>query len=104
MVVFICLFVHSLFIIGFLWPHTVILYVTSVLVGAGAALIWTGQGNYLTLMSTQKTISRNSGVFWAMLQSRYCTQNFHYLSMLISLDISSRVYNILDLDIYTVTL
>ncbi|KAK3851429.1 hypothetical protein Pcinc_041918 [Petrolisthes cinctipes] len=60
---------YILFIIGFLWPHTAILYSTSALVGAGAALIWTGQGNYLTLMSTQKTISRNSGVFWAMLQS-----------------------------------
>ncbi|XP_050719107.1 UNC93-like protein MFSD11 isoform X3 [Eriocheir sinensis] len=60
---------YIIFIVGFLWPHTVILYLTSVLVGAGAALIWTGQGNYLTLMSTQKTISRNSGIFWAMLQS-----------------------------------
>ncbi|XP_042240737.1 UNC93-like protein MFSD11 isoform X1 [Homarus americanus] len=60
---------YVIFIIGFLWPNTAILYVTSVIVGAGAALIWTGQGNYLTLMSTQKTISRNSGIFWAMLQS-----------------------------------
>ncbi|KAK8743641.1 hypothetical protein OTU49_001181 [Cherax quadricarinatus] len=60
---------YAIFIAGFLWPQTVILYLTSVLVGAGAALIWTGQGNYLTLMSTQKTMSRNSGIFWAMLQS-----------------------------------
>lgn len=60
---------YIIFVAGFLWPQTVILYLTSVLVGAGAALIWTGQGNYLTLMSTQKTISRNSGIFWAMLQS-----------------------------------
>lgn len=61
---------HRIFIGGFLWPHTVILYLTSVLIGVGAALIWTGQGNYLTLMSTQKTMSRNSGIFWAMLQTR----------------------------------
>ncbi|KAG0723911.1 UNC93-like protein MFSD11 [Chionoecetes opilio] len=60
---------YVIFIGGFLWPHTVILYLTSVLIGVGAALIWTGQGNYLTLMSTQKTISRNSGIFWAMLQT-----------------------------------
>ncbi|XP_063605818.1 UNC93-like protein MFSD11 isoform X2 [Penaeus indicus] len=60
---------YAIFIAGFLWPKTWILYLTSVLVGAGAALIWTGQGNYLTLMSDQTTISRNSGIFWAMLQS-----------------------------------
>lgn len=60
---------YVIFIGGFLWPHTVILYLTSVLIGVGAALIWTGQGNYLTLMSTQKTMSRNSGIFWAMLQT-----------------------------------
>ncbi|XP_045132438.1 UNC93-like protein MFSD11 isoform X2 [Portunus trituberculatus] len=60
---------YVIFIAGFLWPNTFILYFTSVLIGIGAALIWTGQGNYLTLMSTQKTISRNSGIFWAMLQT-----------------------------------
>lgn len=60
---------YAIFIVGFLYPQTWILYLTSVLIGAGAALIWTGQGNYLTLMSDQSTISRNSGIFWAMLQS-----------------------------------
>ncbi|XP_076046770.1 UNC93-like protein MFSD11 isoform X2 [Oratosquilla oratoria] len=60
---------YGIFIAGFLWPQTWLLYLTSVLVGAGAALIWTGQGNYLTLMSDESTISRNSGIFWAMLQS-----------------------------------
>ncbi|XP_064087813.1 UNC93-like protein MFSD11 isoform X1 [Macrobrachium nipponense] len=60
---------YAIFIAGFLYPKTWILYLTSVLIGAGAALIWTGQGNYLTLMSDQTTISRNSGIFWAMLQS-----------------------------------
>jgi len=56
------------FVASFLWPATWLLYVMSVLVGAGAALIWTAQGNYLTLVSSQATMSRNSGVFWAMLQ------------------------------------
>ena len=61
--------IRSIFIASFLWPHTWLLYLVSVIVGAGAALIWTGQGNYLTLMS-DTIISRNSGIFWAMLQSR----------------------------------
>lgn len=58
------------FIVTFLFPRTWLLYVASVLIGAGAAAIWTGQGNYLTVNSDSTTISRNSGVFWAMLQCR----------------------------------
>ncbi|CAH2268981.1 jg16006 [Pararge aegeria aegeria] len=59
---------YLFFIITFLFPRTWLLYVASVMIGAGAAAIWTGQGNYLTLNSDAETISRNSGVFWAMLQ------------------------------------
>ncbi|XP_063824836.1 UNC93-like protein MFSD11 [Ostrinia nubilalis] len=61
-------FTYLFFIITFLFPRTWLLYVASVCIGAGAAAIWTGQGNYLTLNSDADTISRNSGVFWAMLQ------------------------------------
>ncbi|XP_049869126.1 UNC93-like protein MFSD11 [Pectinophora gossypiella] len=59
---------YLFFIVSFLFPRTWLLYAASVLIGAGAAAIWTGQGNYLTLNSDADTISRNSGVFWAMLQ------------------------------------
>ncbi|XP_041978015.1 UNC93-like protein MFSD11 isoform X1 [Aricia agestis] len=59
---------YLFFIISFLFPRTWLLYAASVLIGAGAAAIWTGQGNYLTVNSDADTISRNSGVFWAMLQ------------------------------------
>lgn len=61
---------YRFFIVTFLFPRTWLLYAASVLIGAGAAAIWTGQGNYLTLNSDADTISRNSGVFWAMLQCR----------------------------------
>lgn len=47
------------------------MYVASVVVGAGAATAWTAQGNYLTLCSSSETISRNSGLFWALFQSSY---------------------------------
>ncbi|KAM3964563.1 UNC93-like protein MFSD11 [Aphomia sociella] len=59
---------YLFFIVTFLFPRTWLLYAASVLIGAGAAAIWTGQGNYLTINSDADTISRNSGVFWAMLQ------------------------------------
>ncbi|KAL0278554.1 UNVERIFIED_CONTAM: hypothetical protein PYX00_000347 [Menopon gallinae] len=59
---------YTLFIFSFLFLEKWLLYVVSVLVGVGAALIWTGQGNYLILNSDEKTMSRNAGVFWAMVQ------------------------------------
>lgn len=56
---------------SFFVPHVALLYGCSVVLGAGAALIWTGQGMYLSQCSSGDTISRNSGIFWAMLQMRY---------------------------------
>jgi hypothetical protein len=79
----------SLFIASFLVPKTWLLYLASCVIGFGAALIWTGQGNYLTLNSDSMTISRNSGIFWAMLQARYeisvwsCCTNSISLAMII---------------------
>uniref|UniRef100_A0A1B6FCW5 UNC93-like protein MFSD11 n=1 Tax=Cuerna arida TaxID=1464854 RepID=A0A1B6FCW5_9HEMI len=61
--------IYGLFIASFLWPQTWLLYSASAMIGVGAAAIWTGQGTYLTLNSDSTTISRNSGIFWAMLQS-----------------------------------
>ncbi|PNF26549.1 UNC93-like protein MFSD11 [Cryptotermes secundus] len=60
---------YCLFIASFLLPKTWLLYLASCVMGFGAAIIWTGQGNYLTLNSDSLTISRNSGIFWAMLQA-----------------------------------
>lgn len=61
-------FTYCFFIITFLWPQTWLLYVASAVLGTGAAFIWTGQGMYLSKCSDESTISRNSGIFWAMLQ------------------------------------
>lgn len=57
--------------VSFLFPRTWLLYLASLLLGAGAALIWTGQGTYLSRCSNPSNISRNSGVFWALLQTRF---------------------------------
>ncbi|XP_034115639.1 UNC93-like protein MFSD11 [Drosophila albomicans] len=56
------------FMISFLFPSTTLLYVASAIIGVGAALTWTGQGTYLARCSNADTISRNSGIFWALLQ------------------------------------
>ncbi|XP_015588613.1 UNC93-like protein MFSD11 [Cephus cinctus] len=60
---------YIFFIGSFLWPHTVLLYVASAVLGIGAALIWTGHGQYLTENSDSETMSRNAGIFWAIFQS-----------------------------------
>ena len=39
------------------------------------AVLWTGQGNFLTINSDSESISRNSGIFWALLQTRYVSTN-----------------------------
>lgn len=43
-------------------------YTGSVLVGIGAAVIWTGQGNFQTINSDEATVGRNGGIFWALMQ------------------------------------
>jgi hypothetical protein len=53
-------------------------YVVSILVGIGAAVIWTAQGVYLTANSDDSTISRNSGVFWALFQVRLVLKFIDY--------------------------
>ncbi|KAI1730488.1 ion channel regulatory protein UNC-93 domain-containing protein [Ditylenchus destructor] len=60
---------YALFLIGFLFLNTPYLFISSFVVGLGAAVIWTAQGKYLTLNSTESTASKNSGIFWAISQS-----------------------------------
>lgn len=59
---------YSGYIAMFIHPYTWSFYTASVLVGIGAAVLWTAQGNVLAINSTDSTIGRNSGIFWALLQ------------------------------------
>uniref|UniRef100_A0A672FFU9 UNC93-like protein MFSD11 n=1 Tax=Salarias fasciatus TaxID=181472 RepID=A0A672FFU9_SALFA len=59
---------YSGYIAVFINPSTWSLYFTSVLIGIGAALLWTAQGQFLVENSEASTINRNTGMFWALLQ------------------------------------
>lgn len=59
---------YSGYIAMFIYPYTWTFYTASVLVGVGAAVLWTAQGNVLAINSSDSTIGRNSGIFWALLQ------------------------------------
>ena len=60
---------YVFFIATFLWPQNALLYSASCVLGLGAALIWTGHGQYLTENSDSETMSRNAGIFWAIFQT-----------------------------------
>ena len=68
---------YTLYLATFIYPLTYTLYAASVLLGIGAAVIWTGQGNFLTLNSDDMTMGRNSGIFWAMLQCSLLIGNIY---------------------------
>ncbi|XP_068119752.1 UNC93-like protein MFSD11 isoform X2 [Hyperolius riggenbachi] len=59
---------YSAYIAMFIQPYTWSFYMLSVLIGIAAAVLWTAQGTCLTMNSDDKTIGRNSGIFWALLQ------------------------------------
>ncbi|KAK0397679.1 hypothetical protein QR680_002216 [Steinernema hermaphroditum] len=62
-------FCYLAFLLGFLWLNAFLLYLLSAVVGFGAAVIWTGNGAYLTAYARPDTNARNIGIMWAMLQS-----------------------------------
>ncbi|CAF4554938.1 unnamed protein product [Rotaria socialis] len=59
---------YFLYVLSFLSPMIWSFYLTSVLLGVGAAILWTAEGAYLAANSDEHTTSRNTGVFWALFQ------------------------------------
>jgi hypothetical protein len=56
------------------------LFLGSILAGAGGGVIWTAQGAILFSNSDNKTLGRNTGIFWIFLQSSFIIGNlFYYL-------------------------
>ena len=70
---------YAQYIAQLLHLNTYVLYVSAVIIGLGAPVLWTAQGNFLSINSDDDTISRNSGIFWAMMQmSTFVGNTFAY--------------------------
>lgn len=69
---------YCAYIALFLKPLEVTLYLFSALVGLGAAVLWTAQGNLLTINSTSETRGRDTGIFWALMQSSLLIGNLFF--------------------------
>uniref|UniRef100_A0A665VDU9 UNC93-like protein MFSD11 n=1 Tax=Echeneis naucrates TaxID=173247 RepID=A0A665VDU9_ECHNA len=84
--------VYSGYIAVFIIPSTWPFYLTSVLIGVGAAMLWTAQGHFLVENSEASTINRNTGVFWALLQCSMFFGNLYiYLDWNGKTEITGRV-------------
>ncbi|KAI4822000.1 hypothetical protein KUCAC02_007568 [Chaenocephalus aceratus] len=76
---------YSGYIAVFIIPSTWSFYLTSVLIGIGAAMLWTAQGHFLVENSEASTINRNTGVFWALLQCSMLQQQKNiFVSLLVT--------------------
>ncbi|XP_065217457.1 UNC93-like protein MFSD11 [Planococcus citri] len=74
---------YALYMISFFITNGWAIYVASVILGIGAATIWTAQGTYLTLNSDAYTIARNAALFWVFFQSStFCGNVFVYFTFL----------------------
>lgn len=69
---------YCAYIAMFLKPLEVTLYLFSALVGLGAAVLWTAQGNLLTVNSTSETRGRDTGIFWALMQCSLLIGNLFF--------------------------
>uniref|UniRef100_A0A8C6K5Y4 Major facilitator superfamily domain containing 11 n=1 Tax=Nothobranchius furzeri TaxID=105023 RepID=A0A8C6K5Y4_NOTFU len=83
---------YSGYIAVFIIPSTWSFYLTSALIGIGAALLWTAQGHFLVENSEASTINRNTGMFWALLQCSMLFGNLYvYLDWNGKAEISGRI-------------
>ncbi|KAJ7992441.1 hypothetical protein DPEC_G00278590 [Dallia pectoralis] len=82
---------YSGYIAVFINPSTWSFYLTSVLIGMGAAMLWTAQGYFLLENSDVSNINRNTGMFWALLQCSMVFGNLYiYFDWNGSTDISDK--------------
>eukprot|EP00055_Hartaetosiga_balthica_P015536 m.92403 g.92403 ORF g.92403 m.92403 type:complete len:564 (+) comp8891_c0_seq1:126-1817(+) len=46
-----------------------VVYISSIIIGFGSAILWVGIGSYLTKASTPDTLGSNNGIFWGIFQT-----------------------------------
>ncbi|KAF1749160.1 hypothetical protein GCK72_025627 [Caenorhabditis remanei] len=80
---------YLFFMLTFLYLNVYLLYFGSAVLGAGAALLWAGNGCYLVEISRRNKMERNSGIMWAMLQSSLITGGIFLIYVLRSGDLSN---------------
>jgi predicted RNA-binding protein with PUA-like domain len=62
-------FLSGFFFVGFFLLNAPFLYLSSVLVGFGSAVLWNAQGKYIALNSTEENSGKHSALFYASNQS-----------------------------------
>ena len=60
---------YTLYLSMFLYPSNAVLYIYSVIIGIGAAVLWTAQGTLMVAYSNKETMDRNANIFWAQFQT-----------------------------------
>ncbi|KAL1458599.1 hypothetical protein WDU94_008736 [Cyamophila willieti] len=74
---------YEFYICSHFFHITWFIYASSLLIGVGAALVWTGEGSYILLNSQQDTLERNLGLFQILFTSGSITGNiFIYFAFL----------------------
>jgi len=69
---------YLLYIVMYLFPSPAFMYTASIIIGIGAAVIWTAQGDFLGLQSpTDKLMMRNTGIFWVLFQCSLVIGNLY---------------------------
>jgi len=73
------------------------MYTASVIIGIGAAVIWTAQGDFLGMQSpTDKLMMRNTGIFWVLFQCSLVIGNLYiYLAWSGKNDVGRKEINLL---------
>ena len=78
---------YTVYIATIIYPIVWTILIASVFIGLGAGTLWTAQGAYLCENSDEDTSGRNSGIFWALLQSSLFIGNiFVYIYLYASSD------------------
>lgn len=71
--------VHAIFYIQFVRPTNWVTYLSVVILGFGAAVMWAGQAFYLSLNSYEDTISRNVAIFWGIFPICMLVGNVYFM-------------------------